>query len=77
MASILMDVLKPEIDARIEAQVTERIAEDRKATTRTIYFKSVQDGEMRIDYAARQINLSPDDFTASMKKAGYRIPQEA
>ena len=65
MASILMDVLKPEIDEKIDN------------TTRTNLYLYVQDGAMNLDYAAKQVNLSIADFSNAMTSAGYIVPQNA
>ena len=58
---------KPEIDEWIGDAVNAAVNNN----TRTIYFESVQDGEMRINYAARKSGVSVADFTESMRKGGY------
>lgn len=67
IAKTWREIFKPEIDEWIVDAVNNN--------TRTIYFESVQDVEMRIDYAARKSGVSVADFTDSMRKAGYKIPQ--
>ena len=37
-------------------------------------FKYVNDGMMPTDYAARQANMSVEDFAKAMEEHGYRIP---
>ena len=64
-------IFKPEIDEWIGDAVNAAVNNN----TRTIYFESVQDGEMRIDYAGRKSGVSVMDFTDSMRKARYKIPQ--
>ena len=63
MASILMDVLKPEID--------ERVNDDR----RTNLYIYVQDGDMMLDRAAKREGMSITDFSNAMTSAGYTVPQ--
>ena len=70
MAKTWRDIFKPEIDEWIGDAVNTAVY----SNTRTIYFESVQDGEIRIDYAARKSGVSVADFTDSMRKAGYKIP---
>ena len=48
MAKTWRERFKPEIDEWIGDAVSAAVNNN----TRTIYFESVQDGEMRIDYAA-------------------------
>ena len=73
MKSVFMDVLKPEIDERVNTAVTTAVDN----TTRTNLFIYVQDGAMNLDYAARQANLSISDFSNAMASAGYTVPQSA
>ena len=40
-------------------------------------FTYVQDGAMAIDYAAKQANLSTEQFQAEMADRGFRVPQGA
>ncbi len=56
MASILMDVLKPEIDEKIDN------------TTRTNLYIYVQDGDMKIENAARRAGLTVDQFQTQMNE---------
>ena len=64
-------IFKPEIDEWIGDAVNAAVNNN----TRIIYFESVPDSEMRIDYAVRKSGVSVADFTDSMRKAGYKIPQ--
>ena len=65
MASILMDVLKPEIDEKIDN------------TTRTNLYLYVQKGKMALNDAADEAHLSIADFSNAMTSAGYTVPQNA
>ena len=69
LASILMDVLKPEIDEKVNTAVDN--------ATRTIYFTLVQKGKMTLDDAADEANMTINDFSAAMTNAGYKLPQMA
>jgi len=40
-----------------------------------LLFKGVQDGAYKFAYAAKQVNLSLDEFKEQMKLRGYTIPQ--
>ena len=62
MSSILMEVLKPEID--------EKIAIDR----RTQLYSYVQDGAMLLGNAADYAGMSEAEFARSMEQAGYKVP---
>ncbi len=44
-------------------------------TTRTNLYIYVQDGDMRLENAARRANVTPDQFRTDMTNAGYQIPQ--
>ena len=65
MASIFMEVFKPEIDEKIDS------------ATRNNLFVYVQAGDMPLKRAAEYAGMSPADFTENMKKAGYKVPQTA
>ena len=67
MASILMDVLKPEIDERVNTAVDN--------TTRTNLYLYVQDGDMMLDRAAQRAGMTIADFSNAMAGAGYTVPQ--
>lgn len=54
MGKTLMQIMQPEIDEKIND------------ATRTIYFESVQDGQMQLNYAAKKSGMSTDEFTQSM-----------
>ena len=75
MKSVFMDVLKPEIDVVVKDAVTTARADERDKTTRTIYFESVQDGQMQLNYAAQKSGMSTDQFRTEMTNHGYRVPQ--
>lgn len=69
MAKTWREIFKPEIDEWIGDAVNAAVNNN----TRTIYFESVQDGEMRIDYAARKSGISVADFTDSMRNQGIKF----
>ena len=77
MASILMDVLKPEIDVvvkdAVDAAVNTAVA-DRHIND---LFEYVQDGVMPIDYAAKKVHLSPQKFQTEMTAHGFKVPELA
>ena len=68
MKSVFMDVLKPEIDVVVKDAVTTARADERDKTTRTNLFTYVRDGAMNIDYAARQANMTTDQFRQQMEE---------
>ena len=59
------------VDEEINSAVTTAVDN----TTRTIYFESVQDGQMQLNYAAKKSNMSTADFSTAMTNAGYKLPQ--
>lgn len=61
MASILLDVLQPEIDEKI----------------RTNLYDYVQEGGMSIKYAAKKAGVTPDQFCEEMEKHGFKVPEMA
>ena len=69
MARTLIDLIRPEIDEEINNAVTA----DRAANL----FKYVQNGDMNVDRAAKNANMSITEFIASMKEAGYKVPETA
>ena len=71
MASILMDVLKPEIDERVNTAVDNAV----NNTTRTNLYLYVQKGKMALNDAADEAHLSIADFSNAMTSAGYTVPQ--
>ena len=73
LASILMNVLQPEIDERVNMAVTTAVDD----ATRTNLFLYVQDGDMLIEKAAKRANMSTADFSTAMTNAGYKLPQMA
>ena len=66
-----MDVLKPEIDEKVHNAVKNAVNNDRRINL-YIY---VQNGDMKIENAARNANLSTADFSKAMATAGYTVPQ--
>ena len=64
MKSVFMDVLKPEIDERVNTAVTAAVDN----TTRTIYFTLVQDGDITLERAAQKTGISVDQFQAQMNE---------
>ena len=56
MRNAWMNIFEPEIDEKIND------------ATRTIYFESVQDGQMQLSYAAQKSGMSTDEFTQSMNE---------
>ena len=69
MAKTLMDILKPEIDSKINTAV--------KTSTRDNLYLYVQDGDMSLDRAAKRAGMSLADFASDMEKAGYNVPKMA
>ena len=67
LSDMFWDYLKPQRDAEINTAVED--------TTRTNLYIYVQDGAMAIDYAARQANMTADQFRAEMTNSGYTVPQ--
>ena len=67
MEDYLMNLLQP----RIEKEK----ADERENTTRTIYFTLVQDGDLTIERAAQKSGMSTNDFSESMKSAGFKLPK--
>ena len=63
------------VDEEINSAVTTARADEHEKTTRTNLYLYVQDGAMNIDYAAKQANLSTEDFSTAMINAGYKLPQ--
>ena len=53
-------------------EVVEQLANERFLN---LLFKGVQDGGVKIAYAAKQVNLSLDEFKNQMKLSGYTIPR--
>ena len=71
MASILMDVLKPEIDERVNTAVDNAVNNN----TRTNLYLYVQRGGMSVDFAAQEAGMTITDFSNAMVSAGYTVPQ--
>ena len=71
MARTWRDIFK--VDEEINTAVSTAIND----STRMNLFTYVQDGAMAIDYAAKQANLSTDQFRAEMADRGFRVPQGA
>ena len=57
-----------EVDQEINRAVTTARADERANTTRINLFTYVQDGAMAIDYAARQANMTTDQFRQQMEE---------
>ena len=74
MSKTLMDILKPEIDEKIDIAVKEAVKEAVSATVRNNLYAYVQDGDMALDRAAIKAGLSTDDFILQMSEAGYTVP---
>ena len=88
---MLIEVLQPQLDERINERinervnerineqvnerVNERVNEQVNTTTRTNLFTYVQNGDMMIENAARNANMTPDQFRAEMEKNGFRVPE--
>ena len=62
MASILMDVLKPEIDEKIHVAVDTAVS----TTRRNDLFIYVQEGDMKLENAAKRAGMTTDQFQAQM-----------
>ena len=60
MSKTLMDILKPEIDEKIDIAVKEAVKEAVSATVRNNLYAYVQDGDMALDRAAIKAGLSTD-----------------
>ena len=73
MASILMDVLKPEIDERVNTAVDNAV--NKNNNTRTNLYLYVQRGGMSVDFAAQEAGMTITDFSNAMVSAGYTVPQ--
>ena len=75
LASILMDVLKPEIDVvvkdAVDAAVNTAVA-DRHIND---LFEYVQDGGMTISFAANKAGLTPQKFKTEMTAHGFKVPE--
>ena len=67
MASILMDVLEPEIKTVVNNAVNN--------TTRTNLYLYVQDGDMMLENAARRAGITTEAFRTEMTAHGYHLPQ--
>ena len=59
----------------VDQEINNARADERANTTRTNLYIYVQDGDMRLENAARRANVSPDQFRTDMTNAGYQIPQ--
>ncbi len=57
-------------------EVVEQLVKEREhETVLNHLFKGVQDGAYKIAYAAKQVNLSLDEFKNQMTLRGYTTPQ--
>lgn len=68
MTNAWMDIFKSEIDQRIDEHDAQRDL-DRGC-------RYVRDGQMTVEYAAGNLNITPAEFIAEMEKRGYKIPQK-
>ena len=75
LSDMFWDYLKPQRDEEINTAVTTAVNTAVADTTRTNLYIYVQDGAMAIDYAARQANMTADQFRAEMTNSGYTVPQ--
>ena len=64
MRNAWMNIFEPEINERVNTAVTTAVDN----TTRTNLFLYVQDGAMNLDYAAKQANLTVDQFQTQMNE---------
>ena len=79
LASILMNVLQPEIDVVVKDAVDTAVTTAVDNTTRTIYFTLVQDGDLTIERAAQKTGISVDQFQTQMNeyvKSHNRVKQK-
>ena len=60
-----------EVDQEINAAVTAARADER----RTNLYTYVQEGGMRIDFAAQEAGISVDQFRTEMTNHGYKVPE--
>ena len=52
------------------------IQEERKDAVRKFAFRGVQDGVLPVAYAARELNMTVEEFLTDMVSEGYTIPKE-
>ena len=69
MASILMEVLEPELKERDKER-------DKKRDRDNLYIY-VQDGGMNPEYAAKRAGMTVAQFLSEMESKGYKVPQAA
>lgn len=67
MEDYLMGLLKPRIEREKSVAVDNN--------TRNNLFLYVQNGTMSLDNAAKNAGISVADFSSSMEKAGFKVPQ--
>ena len=77
MERTILDIFKPEIDKKINLAVKEAVNLAVKESVSHHLYEYVQDGGMALDWAAKKAGMSPASFIASMKEAGYTVPQMA
>ncbi len=65
MTNAWMDIFKDEIDEKIDASKKKDL------------FIYVQDGAMKIEYAAGRANQSVAEFAKEMEEKGYKVPKDA
>ena len=64
MTNAWMDIFKSEIDQRIDEHDLERACQ------------FVRDGQMTVEYAARNLNMTPAEFITEMEKRGNKFPEK-
>ena len=69
MERTILDIFKPEIDAKISLAVREAVEQN--------FYMCVQNGDMALDRAAKYVGISPSDFIHRMTEAGYSAPKLA
>ena len=92
MRDVLMEIMKPYFDEKLDIAVKERVDKEVKEiqekanetmkikvveTTRNNLFEYVQDGDMVLEKAARRANQSVPEFIKDMELHGYRVPEIA
>ncbi len=49
--------------------------EERKITAKKIFFKAVQDGAIQVAYAARELDMTVEEFLTEMVSEEYKLPK--
>ena len=63
------------VDEEISAAVNTAVNAAVDNTTRTNLYVYVQDGDMRLENAARRAGITADQFRSEMASHGYNVPQ--